>query len=105
MEVAGPLGTPLGLAQRKRLATPGEDWASQGQPKGKAEIPVVTRESRRRKSLGNSNVSGPYFFIGPTLAPQLQKNHETPPTSRFGKGNGRLFKKMLMYLAMLGGGS
>ena len=29
------------------LATRGEDWASQGQPKGKAEIPVVTRESRR----------------------------------------------------------
>ena len=25
------------------LATRGEDWASQGQPKGKAEIPVVTR--------------------------------------------------------------
>ena len=25
----------------------GEDWASQGQPKGKAEIPVVSRESRR----------------------------------------------------------
>ena len=23
------------------LATRGEDWASQGQPKGKAEIPVV----------------------------------------------------------------
>ena len=29
------------------LATRGEDWASQGQPKGKAEIPVVTRECRR----------------------------------------------------------
>ena len=29
------------------LATRGEDWASQGQPKGKAEIPVVTREYRR----------------------------------------------------------
>ena len=28
-------------------ATRGEDWASQGQPKGKAEIPVVTRECRR----------------------------------------------------------
>ena len=28
------------------LATRGEDWASQGQPKGKAEIPVVTRECR-----------------------------------------------------------
>ena len=33
------------------LATRGEDWASQGQPKGKAEIPVVTRESRRIKNL------------------------------------------------------
>ena len=32
------------------LATRGEDWASQGQPKGKAEIPVVTRECRRHKS-------------------------------------------------------
>ena len=29
------------------LATRGEDWASQGQPKGKAEIPVVTREKPR----------------------------------------------------------
>ena len=29
------------------LATRGEDWASQGQPKGNAEIPVVTRECRR----------------------------------------------------------
>ena len=27
------------------LATRGEDWASQGQPKGKAEIPVVTRHA------------------------------------------------------------
>ena len=26
------------------LATRGEDWASQGQPKGKAEIPAATRE-------------------------------------------------------------
>ena len=25
----------------------GEDWASQGKPQGKAEIPVVTREFRR----------------------------------------------------------
>ena len=33
------------------LATRGEDWASQGQPKGKAEIPVVTRESRRTARL------------------------------------------------------
>ena len=29
------------------LATRGEDWASQGQPQGKAEIPVVTLECRR----------------------------------------------------------
>ena len=29
------------------LATRGDDWASQGKPKGNAEIPVVTRESRR----------------------------------------------------------
>ena len=32
------------------LATRGEDWASQGQPKGKAEIPVVTRECRRNST-------------------------------------------------------
>ena len=55
MEVAGPLGTPLGVVQWKRassrvlernpqlsLATRGEDWASQGQPQGKAEIPVAS---------------------------------------------------------------
>ena len=37
----------FGLLERhtqRSLATRGEDWASQGQPKGKAEIPVVTRE-------------------------------------------------------------
>ena len=34
-----------GLLHASILTTRGEDWASQGQPKGKAEIPVVTRES------------------------------------------------------------
>ena len=31
--------------------TRGEDWASQGQPKRKPEIPVVTRESRRNSRM------------------------------------------------------
>ena len=35
------------LCPQRSLATRGEDWASQGQPKGKAEIPVVSRECRR----------------------------------------------------------
>ena len=38
---------PLKQDPQLFLATRGEDWASQGQPKGKAEIPIVTRESRR----------------------------------------------------------
>ena len=29
------------LSSHGSLATRGEDWASQGQPKGKAEIPVA----------------------------------------------------------------
>ena len=36
--IDGRLGHP-----QVSLAIRGEDWASQGQPKGKAEIPVVTR--------------------------------------------------------------
>ena len=36
-----------GVTKSRILATRGEDWISQGQPKGKAEIPDVTRESRR----------------------------------------------------------
>ena len=40
-------GQRTGLGAQLSLATRGEDWASQGQPKGKAEIPVVTRECRR----------------------------------------------------------
>ena len=38
------LGVGDGQGPQLSLATRGEDWASQGQPKGKAEIPVVTRE-------------------------------------------------------------
>ena len=39
--------SPWDYKAQLSLATRGEDWASQGQPKGKAEIPVVTRECRR----------------------------------------------------------
>ena len=56
MEVAGPLGTPLGLAQRKR--------ASPRVQAGTSGFLSVSDSDRR------------------ALAPQLQKNHGTPPTSR-----------------------
>ena len=57
---------------RLSLATRGEDWASQGQPKGKAEIPVVTRESR-----GNSRKT--------TWFPPLGKMRPLPATASQGK--------------------
>ena len=57
MEVAGPLtdtrlsevSSALQWLERNpqlSLATRGEDWASQVQPKGKAEIPVVPAHSK-----------------------------------------------------------
>ena len=61
-----------GLAPQLSLATRGEDWASQGQPKGKAEIPVVTRECRR-----NSRKT-PWF-------PPLGKMRPLPATASQGK--------------------
>ena len=54
------------------LATRGEYWASQGQPKGKAEIRVVTRESRR-----NSRKT--------TWFPPLGKMRPLPATASQGK--------------------
>ena len=60
---AGARGTtetpPLERHPQLSLATRGEDWASQGQPKGKAEIPVVTRERRRnsRKTISPNSTS------------------------------------------------
>ena len=39
------------------LATRGEDWASQGQPKRKPEIPIVTRASRRNSRKTTCQVS------------------------------------------------
>ena len=52
----------------------GEDWASQGQPKGKAEIPVVTSESRR-----NSRKT--------TWFPPLGKMRPLPATASQGKSH------------------
>ena len=41
---SGGLRPLVELCAQLSLATRGEDWASQGQPQGKAEIPVVHRE-------------------------------------------------------------
>ena len=41
---AWALSTCPELSAQGLVPLRGEDWASQGQPKGKAEIPVVTRE-------------------------------------------------------------
>ena len=46
-EARSPVFSPGESQGQRSLATRGEDWASQGQPKGKAEIPGVTRKSRR----------------------------------------------------------
>ena len=54
-EVGAPVPLPaLERNPQLSLATRGEDWASQGQPKGKAEIPVVTRECRRTTRISGS---------------------------------------------------
>ena len=61
-----PFGAQLSLATRE------EDCASQGQPKRKPEIPVVTRESRR-----NSRKT--------TWFPPLGKMRPLPATASQGK--------------------
>ena len=45
-------GPPEALGPQLSLATRGEDWASQGQPKGKAEIPVA-HEVAGEKEVGD----------------------------------------------------
>ena len=59
-----------GCIPKRLLGRP--DWASQGQPKGKAEIPVVTRDSRR-----NSRKT--------TWFPPLGKMRPLPATASQGK--------------------
>ena len=79
------------------LATRGEDWASQGQPKGKAEIPVVTRECRRNsrkhvvptawqdEALARDGVSREVpcsALKGETVPDSLPATPKSPPTRR-----------------------
>ena len=69
MEVAGPLGTPLGLAQRKRRLDSLE--AAQGAPR---DPPKVRHPSDNSRGLPLPPVSGllPLMHPCPSLSPFLQ---------------------------------
>ena len=96
-------GFPLGADDVVFLSTSkyGEDWASLGQPKGKAEMPVVTRESRRNSrkttwfpplgkmrplpataSQGKTGISGFHSRLPRGVRPRLEGKQRTPLSSQ-----------------------